>query len=123
LKRARALDACSTLERREAAFVRAELAIAAACEGADREDERRMTAARSSVARLPQWTAAACAFIDMRRLRSKIEKTRRADESERARQRARAHDAQRRHWAALVRGLQRRESRRCTQSEDTSCPA
>ena len=123
MRRARALDVCSSLERREAAFVRAELAIAAACDEADRDDERRMVAARSIVARLPQWTAASCAFIDMRLTRSKIDKTQRTDESERARERARAHDAQRRHWAALVRGLQRRESRRREPNEDMACPA
>jgi hypothetical protein len=123
LKRARALDACSSLERREAAFVRADLALVAACDGADREDGRRMSAARSTIARLPQWTAASCAFLEMRETRSKIEKSRRADESERAHRRAREHDALRRHWATLVRGLQRREARRRVQDEDMACPA
>jgi hypothetical protein len=117
----RALDACSSLERREAALVRAELAIAAACDAADREDDRRMLAARSSVARLSQWTAASCMFVDLRSARSNSERASRSFESERARARAGTHDALRRRWATLVRGLMRRESRRRLPVGDAAC--
>jgi hypothetical protein len=121
LKRTRALDVCASLERREAALQRAELSIVAACDDADRYDDRVLLASRSAVARLQLWASDSCAFVDLRRVRSTVERAGRAFESERARERAVAHDTLRRHWASLVRGLRRRESRRGARSEDTAC--
>jgi len=121
LKRTRALDVCASLERREAALQRAELSVVAACDDADRHEDRLLLESRTAIARLPQLTSASCAFVDLRRTRSTIERAGRAFESVRARERALAHDTSRRHWAALVRGLRRRESRREARSEETAC--
>jgi len=123
VKRRSALDACESLERAAAASLRAELATAARCADDDRLDDREMLTMRSGFARLGRWTADSCAFVHLRAVRSTIDKGRRSGEAANALRRAATHDAQRVHWATLVRGLQRREARRRERDGDHPCPA
>jgi len=123
MKRAGALDACVSLERREAALARAGYAAAVRCAQLDTDDERLAFRARCGLAREARWTAVSCAFLHARSERSAVERADRAARSQAALRVAREHETRRRHWATLVRGLQRRAARRALRAEGSSCPA
>jgi len=80
-----------------------------------------MLSIRSRFADSARWTAESCAFIHLRSIRSTVDRQRRSGEAASALQRAATHDRQRRHWAMLVRGLQRREARRRERDGEPSC--
>lgn len=107
----RAVQACATLERRAAA--RAACAAAAVRrQQAQRGSE--LAAVRSSRALLatrPSWFAAECAVVELRRIRGVVRIDALARSADRERRRQRAFSDERRKWAQMRRGLERRIER------------
>jgi hypothetical protein len=115
-----AIDVCSALERREAAHVRAELASATRCAEGVLAERTCLDEARVDLAFATRWTAQHCAIVDLRAVRATAAIGRLSAEIDAARGRAGAHEAQRRRWAAFVRGLVRRRAR--LEARTMPCP-
>lgn len=120
MNRKPAVEVCATLERRQAALVRSALAGAARCESASLAESDRLLRARTGLASVSVWTAQRCAFMSLHGARAAAAIARFRSDSEKSREQAAAHETRRRHWAALVRGLRRREARLLTR--DLPCP-
>jgi len=112
VKRPGALAVCATLERRATAAARAALAQARRLEVARIQEQAAASVARMTLAREPGWPSDICGLVDRRSARARIASDSLSIGVAKARASARAHDAERRRWAQLVRGLERRAVRR-----------
>jgi hypothetical protein len=82
------------------------------------EDDR-SSIARANLTIAGRWSATCCGFVHLRTERCAAVKRRLAIDAGQARAAAGEHEARRKYWATLVRGLERRDSRR--KSMGASC--
>jgi hypothetical protein len=120
VKHASSIHTFAALERRETALMRAACGASHRADAAAGREAHDLYAVRSSFAYASVWTAQACRLMDLRSARSACICSRLRVAARSAREIAAHHDAQRRRWATLLRGLHRRESRRASQG--VPCP-
>ena len=112
MNRKSAARTCATLERREAAFVRAAHAEARRCEASRVAEEQVLHASRELLALRAEWPSTWCGFIHLCGERRHAASDALSVAVGRASRAAAEHEAVRGRWASLVRGLQRRAERR-----------
>ncbi|HYK52449.1 MAG TPA: hypothetical protein VEV38_02860 [Candidatus Eremiobacteraceae bacterium] len=111
MKQSRALATCATLERRAAAAVRASNAERRRVESMASDERDRGHSARVWIASQPLWTSDLCSILECRadRMRHTLaDLTRRGARADAS---GAASDAERRRWARIMRGLERRLAR------------
>ena len=115
MKQSRALATCATLERRAAAAVMASSAERRRTEAAAAREHLRNDAIRTFMTSQPVWTSELCSIIARRtdRMHAMLRDLEQRKES--AELSGEIHEARRRRWARLVRGLERRIARAAEQ--------
>lgn len=106
-----ALTTCGMLERRAAAAVYAANAERLRTEAAAAHARRRSDAIRALMAFEPIWTSELCSIVERRSDRTREMLGDLARRRAGAQRKGEAYEAQRRRWARMVRGLERRIAR------------
>jgi hypothetical protein len=111
----RFIDTCASLERREAALEHSALMRVRSSQDAREAQIRWAFTSRAALGTIDAWSSSDCAAAHLRYSRACAQIERLREHEGEASDIARKHGSQRRHWAALRRGVERRTARAASQ--------